>query len=88
MLDCLYQYNRNLILIGDFNARHFQWHDIITNAKGSQLDDWITEKENLRVYNSPQSTSTRSQAILDLIITPQQLSSELTDADQLMHLNK
>ena len=86
MLDCLYQYNRNLILIGDFNARHFQWHDIITNAKGSQLDDWITEKENLRVYNSPQSTSTRSQAILDLIIAPQQLSSELTDADQLMHV--
>ena len=40
----------------------------------------------MRVYNSPQSTSTRSQAILDLIIAPQQLSSELTDADQLMHV--
>ena len=86
ILDCLYQYNRNLILIGDFNARYFRWHDIITSAKGCQLDDWITEKENLRVYNSPQSTSTRSQAILDLIIAPQQLSSELTDVDQLMHV--
>lgn len=82
LLDRLYQYNLNLIIIGDLNARHPNWFDVHTNHKGSQLNEWICDKEDLRIYNAPQPTSLRSQAILDLVIAPVQLSSESTQVDQ------
>ena len=86
ILDRLYQYNLNLIIIGDLNARHPNWYDVHTNHKGYQLNDWLCTKENLRVYNAPQPTSLRSQAILDLVIGPLQLSFDPTEIDQTMQV--
>ena len=86
ILDRLYQYNLNLIIIGDLNARHPNWYDVHTNHKGYQLNDWLCDKENLRVYNAPQPTSLRSQAILDLVIGPLQLSFDRTEIDQTMQV--
>ena len=34
ILNRLHRYNRNLILIGDLNARHFNWHDVTSNSCG------------------------------------------------------
>ena len=86
ILDRLYRYNRNLILLGDLNARHPHWYDVTTNPKGSKLNEWICDKENLRVYNASQPTSLRSQAILDLVIGPLQVSSEQTETDRMMQV--
>ena len=84
ILTRLHQHNRNLILIGDLNSRHSNWHDVSTNSGGHRLAGWIDEKQNLKIFNSPQPTSTRSQAVIDLIIAPYHVSSELSEIDQRM----
>ena len=61
-------------------------HDVTTNSKGSQLNEWICAKENLQVYNSSQPTSLRSQAIVDLVTGLLQLSSEPTETDRMMQV--
>ena len=82
----LHRYNCNLILIGDLNARHPNWHDVSINSCGHRLTEWIAERQDLRVFNSPQPTSTRSQAVIDLIIAPYRISSELAETDQKMRV--
>lgn len=81
VLDHLYDYNRNLILIGDFNARHSSWHDVVTNPQGQRLANWIDAKDNLHVFNSAQPTSARSDAIIDLVIAPSHISNAVAYVD-------
>ena len=87
LLDRLHRYNRNLILIGDLNARHTNWHDVINNSSGRRLADWIEKQPNLKLFNPSQSTSLRSQAVIDLIIAPSHVSSELAVVDQKMRVS-
>jgi hypothetical protein len=82
----LYKQNSNLILVGDFNARHPQWHDVVMNSNGCRLNDWLNSTPNLKVFNAPQRTSARSQGVIDLIIAPVHLSSENTEIDQTMQI--
>jgi Endonuclease-reverse transcriptase len=84
ILNRLHRYNRNLILIGDLNARHINWHDVTSNSCGQRLVEWIDEKQNLKIFNSSQPTSTRSRAVIDLIIAPSHVSSALAEIDQTM----
>jgi hypothetical protein len=84
ILNRLHRYNRNLILIDDLNARHPSWHDVSSNSCGHRLAEWIDERQNLRNFNSPQPTSTRSRGVIDLIIAPSHVSSELAEIDQKM----
>ncbi len=86
ILNRLHRYNRKLILAGDLNARHTHWHDVSKNQKGCRLHEWMEEKDNLKIYNAPRQTSTRSQAVIDLIIAPHHMSTELTEIDQLMRV--
>ena len=86
ILNRLHRYNRNLILIGDLNARHFNWHDVTSNSCGHRLAEWIEAKQNLKIFNSAKPTSTRSRAVIDLIIAPSRVSSELTEIDQKMRV--
>ncbi len=59
-----------------------QWHDVTLNNDGCRLNKWINLTKTLKVYNVPQLTSTRSQAVIDLAIVPFQSSMETTDIDQ------
>ena len=86
ILNRLHRYNRNLILIGDLNARHPSWDDVSSNSCGHRLAEWIAGRQDLRIFNSPQPTSTRSQAVIDLIIAPYRISSELAEIDQKMRV--
>ena len=52
VLNRLHRYNRNLILIGDLNARHPNWHDVTSNSCGHRLAEWIDEKQNMKSFNS------------------------------------
>ena len=70
----LHQCNRNLLLIGDLNARHPNWHAVTSNSCGHRLVEWIDEKQNLKIFNSSQSTSTRSRPVIYLIIAPRHVS--------------
>ena len=87
ILNRLHQYNRNLILIGDLNARHPNWHDVTSNTCGHRLAEWIDEKQNLKIINSAKPTSTRSRAVIDLIIAPYRISSDLAEIDQKMRVS-
>ena len=87
MLNRLYRYNQNLILIGDLNARHPNWHDVTSNTCGHRLAEWIDGKQNLKIFNSAKPTSTRSRAIIDLIIAPSHVSSDLAEIDQKMRVS-
>ena len=86
VLNRLHQYNRNLILIGDLNARHPSWHDVSRYPCGHRLAEWIAGRQDLRIFNSPQPTSTRSQAVIDPIIGPYRISLELAEIDQKMRV--
>ena len=86
ILNRLHQHNRNLILIGDLNARHRNWHNVISDSCGRRLARWIDGKQNLNIFNSSQRTSTQSQAVIDLIIAPSHVSSELAESDQKMRV--
>jgi hypothetical protein len=81
------KYNQNLIPVGDLNARHSQWHDVTMNINGYRLNEWINTTQNLKVYNSSQPTSTRSQGVIDIIIAPFSLSSETTTTDETMQVS-
>ena len=82
----MHRYNRNLILVGDLNARHPSWHDLTSNSSGRRLAEWIDEKQNLRVFNTSQPTSTRSRAIIDLIVAPYRVSTESAVIDENMRV--
>jgi hypothetical protein len=86
ILNRLHRYNRNLILVGDLNARHPSWHYVTSNSCGHRLAEWIDEKQNLRVFNTSQSTSTRSRAIIHLIVAPCRVSTESTVIDENMRV--
>ena len=87
VLNRLHRYNRSLILIGDLNARHPSWHDVSGNSCGHRPAEWIAGRQDLRIFNSPQPTSTQSQAVIDLIIAPYRISSELAKIDQKMSVS-
>ena len=82
----LHRYDRILILIGDLNARHFNWHDVTSNSSGHRLAEWIDAKQNLKIFNSATPTSTRYRAVIDLIIAPSHVSSDLAEIDQKMRV--
>ena len=87
LLDRLHRYNRHLILIGDLNARHPNWHDVTSNSCGRQLAQWIEKYPDLKIFNPSQATSKRSQAVIDLIIAPSRASSDLAVIDQKMRVS-
>jgi hypothetical protein len=87
LLDRLQRYNRNLILVGDLNARHPDWHDVTINSCGRQLALWLEKHPDLTIFNPSQPTSMRSQAIIDLIIAPSCVSSDLAVIDQKMRMS-
>ena len=87
ILNRLHRYNRNLISIGDLNARHFNWHDVTSNSCGHRLAEWIEAKQNLKIFNSTKPTSTRSRAVIDLIIAPCHVSSDFAEIDQKMRVS-
>ena len=59
---------KNIILVGDLNAKHRDWECQQVNPKGRELADWITQN-NLNVLNSGIRTSLRSNTTIDLVIS-------------------
>jgi hypothetical protein len=67
--------NSNTILLGDFNAKHSSWSNTADNQKGRVLFEWLNENY-LQVINKFTPTSTRSKAVIDLILAPSSIYSD------------
>ncbi|CAF1347962.1 unnamed protein product [Rotaria sp. Silwood1] len=61
--------NSNTILLGDLNAKHNSWSNTPLNQKGRILFEWLNDND-LQVVNKFVPTSTRSNAVIDLILAP------------------
>ena len=72
-LTALLKQSKNVIIAGDFNAKHPEWGCSQVNTKGRKLEDWL-HVHNLKVLNAGIGTSLRSITTIDLII-----SSEVPD---------
>ncbi|CAF4471002.1 unnamed protein product [Rotaria sp. Silwood2] len=78
IFDRLLQRNPNSIFTGDFNAKHNSWSRSADNQKGRALFSWLSSSpihSSLEIINKYISTSTRSNATIDLIIAPSHMSS-------------
>ncbi|CAF1041604.1 unnamed protein product [Didymodactylos carnosus] len=67
-LTSLMRFSNNLIIVGDFNAKHSNWQCPTINTKGRRLSEWPDGK-NLEIHNSGMKTSLRSDTTIDLIIS-------------------
>jgi Endonuclease-reverse transcriptase len=75
-MSTLLNISKNIIIIGDLNAKHHDWGCPQINTKGRVLADWIIN-HNLNVLNSGIKTSLRSNTTIDLFI-----SSEVPETSQ------
>ncbi|CAF1492317.1 unnamed protein product [Rotaria magnacalcarata] len=60
--------SKNIVLTGEFNAKHSDWNCAQVNSKGRILVDWLN-KHNLKVLNNGTRTSLHSNTIVDLVIS-------------------
>ena len=59
---------KNIIFVGDLNAKHADWECPQINPHGTKLAAWLNETK-LNVLNSGMITSLRSDTTIDLIIS-------------------
>ncbi|CAF5210608.1 unnamed protein product, partial [Rotaria magnacalcarata] len=67
--------NSNTIILGDLNAKHSSWSNTTDNHKGRVLFEWLNEN-HIQVINKFIPTSTRSKAVIDLILAPTSICSD------------
>ncbi|CAF3258983.1 unnamed protein product [Rotaria sp. Silwood2] len=66
--------NTDTIICGDLNAKHDSWSNTDNNQKGRFLFEWLHDS-HLQVVNKCIPTSTRSNAVIDLILAPPSMIS-------------
>ena len=78
MFDRILHINPNTIFTGDLNAKPKSWSNSMENQKGYSLFNWLSSSDthsSLEIINKNTTTSTRSKAAIDLIISPINLAS-------------
>lgn len=85
-LDQLEIYIKNcsgeIMLVGDFNSRHVQWGDVLSNTRGETLYDFIISN-NLYVLNEskkcvPTFSNHRGQSVIDLVLVSSNLLNRVS----------
>ncbi|CAF2070985.1 unnamed protein product [Rotaria magnacalcarata] len=79
-MSILLEKSKNVIIVGDLNAKHGDWGCPQMNKKGRNLTDWLS-KHHLNVLNAGIKTSLRSNTTIDLIISTE--VPETTDSQSL-----
>ena len=65
--DPISQYaDRNIVLVGDFNAKSREWNDPVCNERGGILEQLVT-KCDLVVHNDGQQTRRQNNTVIDLV---------------------
>jgi endonuclease/exonuclease/phosphatase (EEP) superfamily protein YafD len=75
---------KNVIIAGDFNAKHPEWGCPQVNMKERQLEEWL-HHHNFKVLNTGVRTSLRSNTTIDLIISSNE--PEATTSKIISYLN-
>ncbi|CAF5062273.1 unnamed protein product [Rotaria magnacalcarata] len=78
IFDEVFQCNSNTFIMGDLNAKHASWSKSVENRKGRSLYSWLYSSScnfPLEIVNKFISTSTRSNATIDLILVPSHMLS-------------
>ena len=79
----IFKLSENVLLVGDLNAHHEDWLSSKSNQKGRIVSN-LLETHNLVLVNSPEPTylplhNTSYSAILDLIITTESMSENISN---------
>ena len=64
---------KNILLLGDLNAKSKEWHNSVANTAGSVVEDLMTTC-NLVCYNDSQLTRRDSNRVIDLVLCSAELS--------------
>ena len=67
-LSSLKSVSKNIIIVGDLNAKHLNWGCHQVNQKGNEFSKWLDE-EDISVQNANIKTSLRSNTTIDCIIS-------------------
>ncbi|CAF1277951.1 unnamed protein product [Rotaria magnacalcarata] len=65
---------KNIIIVGDLNAKHPNWGCTTTNHKGKVLAEWLESNEMIEIQNQGMKTSLRSDTTIDLVLTTSNIS--------------
>ena len=76
--DKLLQQNKNILIMGDFNAKSQLWYCKDTNTRGDKLESLI-EKHNLNIHNNETPTFNYSNNVIDLILSSPATSKYVHD---------
>ncbi|PHT96528.1 hypothetical protein BC332_34546 [Capsicum chinense] len=77
----LKEVNKKTIVVGDFNGRSSSWGDIVTNARGRIIEDWMISN-NLQCLNDsdnfiPTFVGHRGESVVDLIFATEDIYRDL-----------
>ncbi|CAF4905657.1 unnamed protein product [Rotaria sp. Silwood1] len=65
---------KNIIIVGDLNAKHPNWGCTSFNHKGKILAEWLDINEMYEIQNQGMKTSLRSDTTIDLVLTTPTIS--------------
>ena len=72
--------NKNVIILGDLNAKNQLWYCRETNKTGESVEQLI-QSQNLIIHNNKTPTFIYSNNILDLMLSSESLSNHIFDFD-------
>lgn len=78
--------SENTILVGDLNAKSYQWNNGNENSHGRLLEDCMTQNQ-LICLNDGQATRRNSNSIIDLALTTQTTYKKSLECTTLTHEN-
>jgi len=73
----------NTIIIGDFNAKSYQWNNINENSHGKLLEDTMTQNK-LICINDGQATRRQSKSVIDLALVMQCMYKKVIECSTLV----
>ncbi|CAF4501181.1 unnamed protein product, partial [Rotaria sp. Silwood2] len=65
---------KNIVIVGDLNAKHTSWGCTTINHKGRILAEWLDNIGIYEIQNQGMKTSLRSDTTIDLVLTTSTLS--------------
>ncbi|CAC5403647.1 unnamed protein product [Mytilus coruscus] len=76
----------NTVIVGDLNAKSYQWNNKTENMHGKLLEECMT-KSKLICINDCQATRRKSDSIIDLSIITQNIYNDVIECTTLSHEN-
>ncbi|CAF1600172.1 unnamed protein product [Rotaria magnacalcarata] len=73
-MSSLNRISKNVIIVGDLNAKHPNWGCTSMNHKGRLLAEWLENSDKYAIQNHGMKTSLRSDTTIDLVLTTPTIS--------------